>query len=69
MAPAKAKTDISMSASIRGRVAYYLPTISVAVAVILLWEFIVIIFDIKTIFSCRSPQQFSPSTCTRSICG
>ena len=47
MAPAKAKTDISMSASIRGRVAYYLPTISVAVAVILLWEFIVIIFDIK----------------------
>ncbi len=33
--------------SVRGRLAYYFPTLAIAVAVILLWEFTVLLFDIQ----------------------
>ena len=47
MAEAEARTSATMAAKIRRRLGYYFPTIAIAVAVILLWELIVIIFNIQ----------------------
>ncbi len=47
MAPAEAQTSTTLTASIRRRIVYYFPTIAIAVAVILLWEFIVLVFNIQ----------------------
>ena len=49
MAPAKLKNDQSSYLPVRisRRLAYYFPTIAVAFGVILLWEFLVIVFDIQ----------------------
>ncbi len=41
------KQDISLSERIQSNLAYYLPTILVAISVLLLWEFLVVIFDIQ----------------------
>jgi len=47
MAQFEAQTTTTLTASIRRRLVYYLPTIAIAVGVILLWEFIVLIFNIQ----------------------
>lgn len=49
MAPAKLRNDQSsyLPVRIRRRLAYYFPTIAVAFGVILLWEFLVVVFDIQ----------------------
>ncbi|MCY4063030.1 MAG: ABC transporter permease [Chloroflexi bacterium] len=47
MAPTELQRTTSLIASIRRRLTYYLPTIAIAVGVILLWEVIVVIFDIQ----------------------
>ena len=47
MAQAKGQGGGMLSAAISSRLVYYLPTIAIAVAVILLWEFIVVIFNIQ----------------------
>jgi len=47
MALADARTSATRAASVRRRLAYYFPTIAIAVGVILLWELIVLIFNIQ----------------------
>jgi len=47
MALADARKSATRVASVRRRLAYYFPTIAIAVAVILLWELIVLIFNIQ----------------------
>ncbi len=47
MAGAKGQNATVFSAGLRRRIVYYFPTIAIAVAVILLWEFIVLIFNIQ----------------------
>lgn len=49
MTPAKLKNDQSSYLPVRisRRLAYYFPTIAVAFGVILLWEFLVVVFDIQ----------------------
>ena len=47
MAQAKAQNATAVSAGIRHRIVYYFPTIAIAVGVILLWEFIVLVFNIQ----------------------
>ena len=47
MAPAEAQRTTTLIASIRKRLAFYFPTIAIAVGVILLWEVIVVIFNIQ----------------------
>ena len=49
MAPAKLRNDQSSYLPVRisRRLAYYFPTIAVAFGVILLWEFLVVVFDIQ----------------------
>ena len=47
MAPTQARATTTLIASIRRWLAYYFPTIAIAVSVILLWEVIVVIFDIQ----------------------
>ncbi len=47
MAPAEAQTTATLMASIRRRLAFYFPTIAIAVGVILLWEVIVVFFNIQ----------------------
>ena len=47
MAQAEARADATLTANLRRRLTYYFPTIAIAVGVILLWEFIVLIFDIQ----------------------
>jgi len=47
MAQFEAQTTTTLTASIRRRLVYYLPTIAIAIGVILLWEFIVLIFNIQ----------------------
>ena len=47
MALAEARTSANRAASVRRRLAYYFPTIAIAVGVILLWELIVLIFNIQ----------------------
>ena len=49
MAPAKLKNDQSSYSPVRisRRLAYYFPTIAVAFGVILLWELLVVVFDIQ----------------------
>ncbi len=42
-----AAADSSKRSSIRQRLAWYFPTIAIAVGVIMLWEFLVVIFDIQ----------------------
>lgn len=41
------KEDISLSERIQSSLAYYLPTILVAISVLLLWEFLVTIFNVQ----------------------
>ncbi len=47
MAQAEARAAATLTANLRRRLTYYSPTIAIAVGVILLWEFIVLIFDIQ----------------------
>lgn len=47
MALAEAPKGATLTANIRQRLAYYFPTIAIAVGVILLWELIVLIFNIQ----------------------
>lgn len=47
MAQAKARAAATLTAKIRRRLAYYFPTAAIAVGVILLWEFVVLVFDIQ----------------------
>ena len=47
MTRAEPQTSTKATASIRRRLAYYFPTIAIAVAVILTWEFIVLLFNIQ----------------------
>ena len=47
MAPAEAQSTATLMASIRRRLVFYFPTIAIAVGVILLWEVIVVIFNIQ----------------------
>ncbi len=47
MVMAEARAAATLTANLRRRLTYYSPTIAIAVGVILLWEFIVLIFDIQ----------------------
>ena len=47
MALAKTQHDSSKGARISSRLAYYFPTISIAVGVIVIWELLVLVFDIQ----------------------
>ncbi len=47
MTLADARAASTLSARFRRRLVYYLPTIAIAVGVILIWEFIVLSFDIQ----------------------
>ena len=68
MAQFEAQNATTLTASIRRRLVYYLPTIAIAVGVILLWEFVVLIF-ISSNSSCPSPPPSSPNSCCKSTCG
>ncbi|MCY3914673.1 MAG: ABC transporter permease [Chloroflexi bacterium] len=47
MAPAEAQRTTTLIASIRRRLAFYFPTIAIAAGVIVLWEVIVVVFNIQ----------------------
>ncbi len=47
MALAKTQHDSSKGARISSRLAYYAPTISIAIGVIVIWELLVLVFDIQ----------------------
>lgn len=47
MALAESRASTTRAASVRRQFAYYMPTIAVAVGVILLWELIVLLFNIQ----------------------
>lgn len=59
MAQANTMTAKSWTADIRRRVLYYFPTIAIAVAVILLWEFLVVIFNIQQFLLPKPSAIFS----------
>lgn len=59
MALAEAKTSKTLSANFRRRFGYYFPTIAIAVAVILLWEFLVVIFNIQQFLLPKPSAIFS----------
>ena len=59
MAQANIMNAKSRTAEIRRRLGYYFPTIAIAVAVILLWELIVIIFNIQQFLLPKPSAIFS----------
>ena len=59
MAQANTMTAKSRTADIRRRLGYYFPTIAIAVAVILLWEFIVVLFNIQQFLLPKPSAIFS----------
>ena len=59
MAQASTIAARSRTAEIRRRLLYYFPTIAIAVAVILLWEFLVVIFNIQQFLLPKPSAIFS----------
>ena len=59
MAQAKARRARALSVGLRRRLLYYFPTIAIAIAVIALWEIIVLIFNIQQFLLPRPSAIFA----------